>query len=368
VTVNGYKGKNALKDETSLKTVADYIPENAGEYFKLSGDGTHHCQSPDIFITELKTKSSWLSNRDPSRIGTTIFRGQCDGQLGLVPGIFRDNWKKKANSWLPEGFRPNELEQDRNPGTLSRLKVEHAAVLAFIEAADRSGIRLPGYNQETRARLNNQRDSVVEAAKESEYPREWAWPPTVGSNEFYPLIALAQHYGVPTRLLDWTFSPYIAAFFAAWNALWWKPEKEGGPQPRDLTVRGIAVGKQSTNLMELGWTLVRVPRQANERLRVQQAAFVTPASLRDMDTCPDLRYLRRTDVTMGCVSEVGCPFDFRIEILEQLDAMGINSRTMMPGYEGVVQHLRDQAKIAEVHMEMLAASNAGAGGSTENGD
>ncbi|MBK8025054.1 MAG: FRG domain-containing protein [Chloroflexi bacterium] len=88
-------------------------------------------------------------------------------------------------------------------------------------------------------------------------------PPIDKRLEFWrnPTIALAQHHGIATRLLDWTRNPLTAAFFAANSA------KSSGVED------SIVVYAVHRRLLEEHIRCVEVPASGNNFLRSQSGLF-----------------------------------------------------------------------------------------------
>jgi hypothetical protein len=192
-------------------------------------------------------------------------------------------------------------------------------------------------------------------------------PPEVHSLEW---LALLQHYGGPTRLLDVTTSVYVAAYFATDGAshdaaIWMIGAREVPPSPsssrkheapEDERADWLAEQHKPGKAREHG-VVEFVPRFGNVRLRNQRARFLVakdigqsfeenlrktldlpghdvPLRNRSLD---ELKRERFRDIRLIKVVIPGAGVR---QLERELDQMGINSASLFPGLDGFGKSLR----------------------------
>jgi hypothetical protein len=136
---------------------------------------------------------------------TYMFRGAPSEEHGLLPSAHRPGARLLTPDLVAVSGPMDTLR--------TQCGAEFYTLERFFNIASRHGVHMPEDSYLLRNHLENYR--ILFQQNEAAAYEDHFWP----AAEMYSLIALAQHYGVPTRALDWTYSAHIAAYFAARPAL-----------------------------------------------------------------------------------------------------------------------------------------------------
>jgi hypothetical protein len=207
-------------------------------------------------------------------------------------------------------------------------------------------------------------------------------------------LALMQHYRAPTRLLDCTYSPFVAAAFAMENGIFPLRETDSSPRPvvwcfngqwceevaksklplqkrtligrrnndaqrNDKTFIPLFQIKSSRATGAPRWQFVKSenPLHLNERLTAQQGAFLCPADLSSkfVDNLKAMDGWNSRDNLLKLCLELSQ--DEARTFARKLKDMNISFAALFPGLDGFGMSINQQI----VHYHELGGQQAGLG-------
>jgi hypothetical protein len=179
---------------------------------------------------------------------------------------------------------------------------------------------------------------------------------TPPANE-WELLVQAQHHGLPTRLLDWAYSPLVAAHFATlahepggdaavWRLDWQQLHRHFGfpplalliedlgsifPGDRPFTPWALFAGTRSPK----PFAFMLEPPSLGARIASQSATFTICSDKQ----CSFDRFLEEHGLA-GALTKFVIPEAEVSRLRDQLDLVGVDERRLFPDLDGVADQLR----------------------------
>lgn len=162
-------------------------------------------------------------------------------------------------------------------------------------------------------------------------------PSKFNSESDYEWLALAQHYKLPTRLLDWTENPLIALYFAFCQEVTGKKSVSRAVWHFYADSEDLVTPEIQENPFDLKRTMVYKPNQITQRITNQSGWFTIHKYVVSNGKLSNFDHVRNYK---GRLVKFILPEKIRLETLEALDQFGINSYSIYPDLEGLSMYLK----------------------------
>ena len=292
----------------SWESVASQYPESV--VFSKYADVTGVCDTQSLnlsWATDIGVKGSCALPRSRTELPSDLIAMRCDW----------NSFKEHVSGLVPRHFLfrgQNKPWRLRTPFHRSGRAEMHRFVLGDVPA-------LHKHLSSRTKHVFNLRDADQNGA-------------------FYSLV---QHHGYPTPLLDWTYSPYVAAFFAYRHISNVASKSAASEESvRILIFDHVKWSKDWVQVLNLvrpspNFSVCEFIAIENERV-VPQQSVSTLANVDDIEG----HVLSKESDTRKYLRAIDLPVSERRRVIRELGYMGVTAGALFPGLDGACEELAER--------------------------